>query len=197
MDFRIDPPCIHLKVITPGENKTLGKDLTIRYAMHETPFGKAFIAITSKGICQLSFLDDSGWEAPLKSLQAKWPQADIHENTEATLPIIQKLFAPSVDKSRSEPISLHVSGTNFQVSVWQALLQMAPSELTSYSQIAAAIGKPKSARAVGQAVGANPVAFIIPCHRVIQKSGKLGGYHWGVSRKQAILAWESARQESD
>ncbi len=109
------------------------------------------------------------------------------------LAVIKAMF--SGEKNLDRPVSLHVSGTNFQISVWKALLQIPPAKIVSYSQVATAIGHPKSARAVGLAVGANPVAFLIPCHRVIQQSGKLGGYHWGLTRKQAIHAWESARFE--
>lgn len=184
---------VHLEAVTPGEYKMGGTGLTIEYAVHETPFGKAFIATTPRGICNFAFLDSMEIDAHLTALHKKWPHAVVHENHQRTLAVIRTMFGG--EKKLTQPVSLHVSGTNFQVSVWKALLQIPPATVTSYSQVAAAIGHPGSARAVGLAVGANPVALLIPCHRVIQQSGKLGGYHWGETRKQAIHAWESARHE--
>ncbi|TCK17170.1 AraC family transcriptional regulator of adaptative response/methylated-DNA-[protein]-cysteine methyltransferase [Thiogranum longum] len=186
---------VHLEAVTPGEYKTGGAGLTIEYAVHDTPFGKTFIAITPKGICNFSFLNSEQVDEHLTRLHKKWPNATVHENRQQTLAVIQAMFDKKKNHDHLTPISLHVFGTNFQISVWRALLQIAPARVASYSQVATAIGYPGSARAVGQAVGVNPVAFLIPCHRVIQKSGKLGGYHWGETRKQAIHAWESARYE--
>lgn len=186
---------IHLEAITPGEYKARGAGLTITYAVHDTPFGKAFIAITQKGICHFSFLDGTGADKYVADLHEQWPSAVVRENRQQTLAVIRVMFGEKLEFDCQTPISLHVSGTNFQVSVWKALLQIAPATVASYSQVATAIGLPSSARAVGQAVGANPVAFLIPCHRVIQQSGSLGGYRWGETRKQAIHAWESARRE--
>ena len=184
---------VQLEAVTPGEFKTKGAGLTIEYAVHNTPFGKAFIAITSRGVCDFGFLENMEIDVHLTGLQKKWPHAMVHENRQRTLAIIKVMF--DGEKKLDRPVSLHVSGTNFQISVWKALLQIPPATVVSYSQVATAIGHPNSARAVGLAVGANPVAFLIPCHRVIQQSGKLGGYHWGETRKQAIHAWESARYE--
>ena len=184
---------VHLEAVTPGEYKMGGAGLSIEYGVHDTPFGKAFIALTPRGICHFSFLECAKIDAHLTSLYKKWPQAILHENHQTTLAVINAMFSGA--KKLDRPISLYVSGTNFQISVWKALLQIAPARLASYSQVAAAIGHPGSARAVGQAVGANPLAFLIPCHRVIQQSGALGGYHWGTTRKHAIHAWESAAFE--
>src|SRR4030065_639790 len=184
---------VHLEAVTPGEYKMGGAGLTIEYAVHDTPFGKAFIATTPRGICNFAFLDSMEIHECLTGLYKEWPQAMVHENRNRTLAVIRAMFRG--EKKSDRPVSLHVSGTNFQISVWKALLQIPPATVASYSQVATAIGHPKSARAVGLAVGANPVAFLIPCHRVIQQSGKLGGYHWGETRKQAIHAWESARHE--
>ena len=184
---------VHLEAVTPGEYKMGGAGLTIEYAVHDTPFGKAFIATTPRGICNFAFLDSMEIHEHLTGLDKKWPQATVHENCQRTLAVIRAMFRG--EKKSDRPVSLHVSGTNFQISVWKALLQISPATVASYSQVATAIGHPKSARAVGLAVGANPVAFLIPCHRVIQQSGKLGGYHWGETRKRAIHAWESARYE--
>jgi AraC family transcriptional regulator, regulatory protein of adaptative response / methylated-DNA-[protein]-cysteine methyltransferase len=182
---------VHLEAVTPGEYKMGGAGLTIKYAVHDTPFGTAFIATTPRGICSFAFLEQTEVARHLTDLQKKWPQALLHENHQCTLPVIKAMFGK--EKTFDRPISLHVSGTNFQISVWKALLQIPPAMVASYSQVATAIDHPRSARAVGLAVGANPVALLIPCHRVIQQSGKLGGYHWGETRKQAIHAWESAR----
>lgn len=184
---------VQLEAVTPGEFKTGGAGLTIEHAVHDTPFGKAFIAVTNRGICSLVFLDYSEIEEHLAGLNKKWPHAALRENRQRTRTIINAMF--DVKKKLDRPLSLHVSGTNFQISVWKALLQIPPGAVASYAQVAAAIGHTGSARAVGSAAGANPVAFLIPCHRVIQQSGKLGGYHWGETRKHAIHAWEAARCE--
>jgi AraC family transcriptional regulator of adaptative response/methylated-DNA-[protein]-cysteine methyltransferase len=182
---------VHLEAVTPGEYKAAGRSLTIEYGVHETPFGKAFIASTARGICSLAFLDKGDTAEPLAQLRKQWPFAVLRENHQRTSVMTKAIFG---GKSKANgPLSLHVRGTNFQVSVWKALLGIPPAAVASYSQVAKAIGHCGSARAVGLAVGANPVAFIIPCHRVIQQSGKLGGYHWGETRKQAIHAWEAAR----
>lgn len=184
---------VHLEAVTPGEYKTGGMGLTIEYAVHDSPFGKAFIATTPRGICNFAFLDSMEIDGHLTALHQAWPHAMVRENHQRTLSVIRTMF--DGERKFDRPVSLHVSGTNFQISVWKALLQIPSATVTSYSQVATTIGHPGSARAVGQAVGANPVAFLIPCHRVIQQSGKLGGYHWGETRKQAIHAWESARYE--
>ena len=184
---------VHLEAVTPGEYKTGGLGMTIEYAAHDTPFGKAFIATTPRGICSFAFLDSMKIDAYLTGLHKAWPHAAVHENRHRTFAVIRAMFHG--EKESDRPVSLHVSGTNFQINVWKALLQIPPARVASYSQVAAAIGHPNSARAVGLAVGANPVAFLIPCHRVIQQSGRLGGYHWGETRKQAIHVWESARVE--
>lgn len=182
---------VQLEAVTPGEFKMGGAGLTIEHAIHDTPFGKAFIAVTARGICNLAFLDNSENEEHLTGLRKKWPQASLRENRPRTRAIFHAMF--DVEKKLDRPLSVYVSGTNFQVNVWKALLQISPGTVVSYTQVATAVGRPSSARAVGLAVGANPVAFLIPCHRVIQKSGELGGYHWGETRKHAIHAWEAAR----
>lgn len=184
---------VHLEAVTPGEYKLGGAGLTIEYAVHETPFGTAFIATTPRGICSFSFCEHTEIDEHLAALQKKWRHASLRENREQTQAVVQAMFG--AEKKIDRPVSLYVSGTNFQISVWKALLQIPPAKVVSYSQVANAIGHPGSARAVGLAVGANPIALLIPCHRVIQQSGKLGGYHWGLTRKQAIHAWESARHE--
>ncbi len=184
---------VQLEAVTPGEYKQRGAGLVIDHGVHDTPFGQAFVALTQRGVCNFSFLDDQAPEAPLAALAQRWPAAELREAPSRTQGVIHTMFDGS--KTPDRPLSLHVSGTNFQISVWRALLQIPPAKVVSYAQVASAVGNPKAARAVGLAVGANPVALMIPCHRVIQQNGKLGGYHWGETRKQAIHAWEAARYE--
>ncbi|MDH0137970.1 methylated-DNA--[protein]-cysteine S-methyltransferase [Aeromonas caviae] len=184
---------VQLEAVTPGEYKQRGAGLVIDHGVHDTPFGQAFVALTPRGVCNFSFLDDQAPQAPLAALAQRWPAAELREAPSRTQEVIHTMFDGS--KTPDRPLSLHVSGTNFQISVWRALLQIPPAKVVSYAQVASAVGNPKAARAVGLAVGANPVALMIPCHRVIQQNGKLGGYHWGETRKQAIHAWEAARYE--
>ncbi|WP_429120866.1 bifunctional transcriptional activator/DNA repair enzyme AdaA [Aeromonas veronii] len=184
---------VQLEAVTPGEYKQRGAGLVIDHGVHDTPFGQAFVALTPRGVCNFSFLDEKTPEVPLAALARSWPAARLQEAPSRTRGVIHTMFDGS--KAPDRPISLHVSGTNFQISVWRALLQIPPAKVVSYAQVANAVGNPKAARAVGLAVGANPVALMIPCHRVIQQNGKLGGYHWGETRKQAIHAWEAARYE--
>jgi AraC family transcriptional regulator, regulatory protein of adaptative response / methylated-DNA-[protein]-cysteine methyltransferase len=175
---------------TPGDHRALGEGLTIRYGVHDSPFGPAFIAQTDRGICQLGFLGDPGEEHELAGLRSKWPRATLQRNHAATTHIARAVF----DNAENGPIPVHLKGTNFQLQVWHALLRVPPGEVTTYDALAQDIGAPTSHRAVGTAVGRNPVAFLIPCHRVIRKTGAIGDYHWGGStRKQALLAWEAAQ----
>jgi len=184
---------VQLEAVTPGEYKTGGLGLTIEYGVHETPFGNVFISITPKGVCKLAFLRNDEIDEHLAKLSKEWPHAEMHANHQSTFEVIDAIFDKEMNSNR--PLSLHVSGTNFQASVWKALLSIPPGTVASYSQVAAAIGHPNAARAVGLAVAANPVALLIPCHRVIQQSGRIGGYHWGETRKHAIHAWEAARYD--
>ncbi len=184
---------VHLEAATPGEFKSGGAGLAIEYGVHDTPFGPAFIAVTPRGVCSFEFVDGAQCGEALAELRKTWPRATVTENLESTGSVIRKMFDTSIAPDR--PISLYVSGTNFQISVWRALLQIPQANVVTYSEVAHAIGHPGSARAVGQAVGANPVALLIPCHRVIRQSGELGGYHWGTVRKHAIHAWEEAHAE--
>lgn len=184
---------VELEAVTPGEFKMKGNGLAIEFSIQPTPFGNTFIAATARGICSLAFLDNSDFNDQLATLKQKYPHAIFNENNPRMKILIETMFG--VDRKLDRPLSLHVSGTNFQINVWKALLQIPPGNVTSYAQIAASIYQPSAARAVGQAIGANPVAFLIPCHRVIQLSGNIGGYHWGVTRKHVIHAWESARYE--
>jgi|TARA_B110000305_G_scaffold42133_1_gene44065 AraC family transcriptional regulator of adaptative response/methylated-DNA-[protein]-cysteine methyltransferase len=182
---------VQLEAATPGEYKTGGAGLSIDYGVHNSPFGDIFVAATARGICKLSFLDQADLTADITDLQRRWPNALLRHNAPASLKIIDRIFSGTGPVDR--PLSLHVCGTNFQVNVWRALMQIPAGTLRSYSHIAKAVGKPMAARAVGSAIGSNPIAFFIPCHRVLQQSGNIGGYHWGLTRKHLIHAWESAR----
>lgn len=182
---------VQLEAATPGAYKTGGAGLSIDYWVHNSPFGDIFVAATARGICKLSFLDQADLTADITDLQRRWPNALLRHNAPASLKIIDRIFSGTGPVDR--PLSLHVCGTNFQVNVWRALMQIPAGTLRSYSHIAKAVGKPMAARAVGSAIGSNPIAFFIPCHRVLQQSGNIGGYHWGLTRKHLIHAWESAR----
>lgn len=185
---------VTLEAVTPGEYRNGGVGLVIQWAVHDTPFGPAFIAATPKGICRFAFVDYSAIDQLKSELLRQWPQAEFRESKQEIRPLLENMF-DAIEKPNG-PLSLHVSGTNFQVSVWRALLDIPSGTVTSYKQVANRIGRPRAARAVGTAIGANPIALLIPCHRVIQQSGNLGGYHWGKTRMHAIHAWESARKES-
>ena len=186
---RLHEHFIKLEAMTPGDYKTKGMGLDINYAAHNTPFGNMFIAVTKHGICKLSFIDES-YEEELIRLKDEWLNANLIHSKTFTKSTIEAIF--NIDKRKNNPLSILVSGTNFQIKVWKALLELPSASLSSYSDIAKIIGKPKAYRAVGTAIGQNPIAFLIPCHRVIQQSGKIGGYHWGEIRKHAIHAWEVA-----
>ena len=182
---------VQLEAVTPGEYKTGGVGLSIDYGVHNSPFGDIFVAATARGICKLSFLDQADLTADITDLQRRWPNALLRHNAPDSVKIIDRIFSGIGPVDR--PLSLHVCGTNFQINVWRALMQIPAGTLSSYSHIAKAVGRPMAARAVGSAIGSNPIAFFIPCHRVLQQSGNVGGYHWGVTRKHLIHAWESAR----
>ena len=181
---------INMEAATPGEFRMQGDNLTICYGFHPSPFGECFIAITDKGICSLEFVGSGGRDEAIRVLKEQWPNAEIVKDQEVTGKYIDKIFVGPAEKSR---LPLHVKGSNFQVKVWEALLKIPPGGLVSYKELAAAIAKPKAVRAVANAVARNPVAFLIPCHRVIRKTGAIGGYHWGSAKKTAILLWESEK----
>ena len=169
--------------ITVTGKKVSRENHDILYAWHTSPFGSCFIATTTEGVCQLSFTN-RGNEEPLNSLALRWPEAKLIVQEKKTKALLDKIF------TGTEAPPLHLRGSEFQLQVWQALLAIPRGEVSSYQQVAQAINKPKACRAVGNAVGANPIAYIIPCHRVILSSGELGNYHWGVEIKQAMLNWE-------
>ncbi|HMZ07147.1 MAG TPA: methylated-DNA--[protein]-cysteine S-methyltransferase [Anaerolineales bacterium] len=179
------------EAVTPGEYKSHGAGLSIRYGIHVTPYGKCLIATTDRGICNLSFVDGREGRV-LDSLVDHWKQATMIEDYKATAPLANRIF---LGTNPTQPINLHLRGTNFQIKVWEALLNIPMGALTTYEHIAAQIGNPRAVRAVGSAVGNNPVAYLIPCHRVIRKSGEYGNYLYGSARKKAILAREILQPE--
>jgi len=191
---RLHEHFVNLEAVTPGEYKAKGVGLKIDYGVHNTPFGKAFIAVTKHGICKLSFLDND-YNKELDELNIEWGKAILNYSESKTKNIIEAIF--DIEKRKDYPLSILVKGTNFQINVWKALLKLPFGSLNSYSEIARVIGKPRAFRAVGTAIGQNPVAYLIPCHRVIQQSGKLGGYHWGIVRKHAIHSWERAHYDKE
>jgi AraC family transcriptional regulator of adaptative response/methylated-DNA-[protein]-cysteine methyltransferase len=182
------------EALTPGEYKNKGAGLTIYYGFHPTPFGTCLLGLTERGICALTFLSEEGPEAALQELRQSWPQASLVANPSRTQPLIERIFSPVGQQGRAEALPLYISGTNFQIKVWQALLKVPPGRAVSYETVAALMNQPKAARAIGQATGQNPISFLIPCHRVIRKVGDFGEYRWGTARKKAMLGWEASQR---
>ena len=182
------------EAMSPGEYKRRGQGLEIAYGVHPTPFGPCLLAVTARGVCGLTFLPAGEPGPALLDLQAAWPAARLAENPVLTGTVAGQLFAPAASPV-PKPVHLLLRGTNFQIKVWEALLRIPAGALASYETLAAAAGSPKAVRAVGTACGSNQVAYLIPCHRVLQKAGGIGGYRWGTPHKRAMLAWEAARGE--
>lgn len=184
---------VAVEAVTPGEFKDGGSGLEIGYGFRPTPFGTVFLASTPRGICALQFVDRSeDRRAALERLHAAWPDAAIRERRGHAARYAERIFAPA--RRRSEPLTLLLRGTNFQIKVWEALLRIPAGAVTTYGDVAHVIGQPAAARAVGAAVGRNPIAYVIPCHRVLRSTGAFGGYRWGGERKRAILGWEAANR---
>ena len=180
--------------VTPGEFKRQGQGLHIDYGFHATPFGECLLAVTGRGICALGFVEREGETAVLERLAAGWPRAELREAPRCTGKIARLLFGTeSSSAPAKEPVRIFLHGTAFQIKVWEALLRIPTGALASYDEIARRLGKPGAARAVGRAVAENPIAYLIPCHRVIRKSGAIGEYRWGAPRKRAMLAWEAGQ----
>jgi AraC family transcriptional regulator, regulatory protein of adaptative response / methylated-DNA-[protein]-cysteine methyltransferase len=178
------------EAVTPGQYKSGGAGLTIRYGLHDTPFGETLIALTERGICHLSFVRDSEGDA-IDTLVTGWPQAKMVEDYNATAALIEPIF--DLSQRRNTPLHLHLRGTNFQLKVWEALLRIPLGAVTTYQGLAEQAGHPGASRAVGTALGRNPIAVLIPCHRVIRKLGEFGNYRYGTIRKKALLGWEAAQ----
>ncbi|MFB1025994.1 MAG: methylated-DNA--[protein]-cysteine S-methyltransferase, partial [Octadecabacter sp.] len=181
------------EAMSPGDYAKGGADLHIFWGWFESPFGPSIVMGTDKGICGLGFADEMGADAAMHDLLRRWPNARFAENPARLKPWVDTAFGvtPADDKA-----PLYLIGAPFQLKVWEALLSIPSGHVTSYSDIAQSIGAPRAVRAVGTAVGRNPVSWLIPCHRALRKSGALGGYHWGLPVKRALLAWESAREDA-
>jgi AraC family transcriptional regulator of adaptative response/methylated-DNA-[protein]-cysteine methyltransferase len=181
--------------VTPGEYKAKGEGLEIEYGYHATPFGECMLAKTDRGICGLSFVQHNNRRCVYADLEDRWQNATIIEDPDVTRPLVKRIFNPSQGQ-KTTPLHLVLSGTNFQIKVWEALIKIPMGAVVSYEDVAAHIGMPKASRAVGNAVGSNPVSFVIPCHRVIRKTAEFGNYGGGVARKLAILGWEAVRSNN-
>jgi AraC family transcriptional regulator of adaptative response/methylated-DNA-[protein]-cysteine methyltransferase len=181
---------VQCEAVTPGEYKSKGRGLTIHYGFNASPFGECLLAVTGRGICFLAFVQNENREASLAELIRDWPNADLREDTTRIAHYMAQIFHPQPDTR----ILLHLHGTNFQIKVWEALLRIPAGEVATYKELAARIGQPNAARAVGSAVAHNPVAYLIPCHRVLRKAGEFGNYRYGTERKKAMLAREYASQ---
>lgn len=182
------------EAVTPGEFKNQGEGLTIEYGTHATPFGACLLAVTERGICGLAFAKSKGSGREISALKRRWPKAQVRQNPHKTEPLIGLIFGP---RYHGTPLHLYLRGTNFQIKVWEALLSIPYGNVVAYEAIAAHIGRPRAVRAVANAIAQNPVPYLIPCHRVIHKSGDFGGYQGGAQRKKALLGWEAARPISN
>lgn len=180
---RLHDLLVTVEAVTPGEWRRRGAGLELRYGFHDTPFGEALFALTPRGLCHLAFVDDHG--SALRVLRKKWPKAALREDAKGTAAVATAAFG------RKGKLHLVLSGTPFQLKVWEALLRIPRGRAASYADVARAVGAPGATRAVGTAVGANPVACLIPCHRVLRGTGAFGGYRWGLARKRALLACEA------
>jgi len=180
------------EAVTPGEYKLRGEGLTISYGFHPTPFGEILLGSTERGICNLSFVMPSGRSVALEVIRKNWPKARLVENPSITEPLVAGIFRSSFHNA-DHPLHLYLNGSNFQLKVWEALLRIPSGNVVSYRDIAVYLGEPNASRAVGNALARNPVAVLIPCHRVIHSLGEFGNYHYGEARKVALLGWEMAR----
>ncbi len=187
---RLHDLCVTLEAASPGEMKNGGAGMQIEYGFADTPFGEALIAETKRGICHFSFVDVGGRDRVRNLLTSDWPNAKLNRNDSRIADVSAKIFASTASSTPDRPLRAFVRGTPFQIRVWRALLRIPVGGLTTYGRLAEAIGQSKAARAVGSAVGANPISFIIPCHRVIRETGALGNYGGGRIRKQVMVGWE-------
>ncbi len=178
--------------MSPGAYKTKGAGVAISYGFHPSPFGLALVMVTAQGLCGMGFSDPGGEAASLQDMQKRWPNALYTENSAQTAPYAARIFAPEKWQD-GQPLRVTFIGSDFEIRVWESLLKIPMGRAVTYGDIASSLNKPKAARAVGAAVGRNPISFVVPCHRVIGKSGALTGYHWGLTRKRAILGWEAGQ----
>ena len=183
------------EAMSPGEWKAGGEGLVISYGFHPSPFGKALVMTTPRGLAGLAFADAGGEKSALTDMQRRWPKATYREDAAATAPLARRIFDSKLWQP-DQPLRVVLIGTDFEVRVWETLLRIPMGGAVTYSDIAAKLCSTKAARAVGAAVGKNPISFVVPCHRVIGKSGNLTGYHWGLTRKRAMLGWEAGKVEA-
>ncbi len=176
--------------LTPGDYRR--DDLTLRYGFHDSPFGEAIVVAAPRGLAGLGFVDEGNREAALADMRRRWPRAGFEHDDAGTAALARRAFDPETWRPDA-PLRVVMIGSDFEVRVWETLLCVPFGRMTTYSDVAARIGKPSAARAVGAAVGRNPISFVVPCHRVLGRSGALTGYHWGLARKQAIIGWEAGR----
>ncbi|HSH41498.1 MAG TPA: methylated-DNA--[protein]-cysteine S-methyltransferase [Arenicellales bacterium] len=189
---RIHDLFLNCHAVTPGEYRRGGEGQQIRYGFHPTPFGECLAAANERGLCSLLFVAEDR-DRTLAELAAQWPAAELERDTRATAAYVERVF--SGNWRRGEPLYVNLKGTGFQIQVWQALLRVPEGRLVSYEQLARASGAPGAVRAVANAVARNPLHYLIPCHRVIRKTGAFGGYRGGPERKRALIAWESGRSD--
>lgn len=180
------------EAMSPGEWKSGGEGLTLRFGFHASPFGSALVIATERGLCGLAFADEGEEAKALADMRSRWPRAAFVEDRSITAPLARRIFDPTTWRP-DQPLKVIMIGTDFEVRVWETLLRIPMGRASTYSDIARKVGNPKAARAVGAAVGRNPVCFVVPCHRVLGRSGDLTGYHWGLTRKRAILGWEAGQ----
>jgi AraC family transcriptional regulator of adaptative response/methylated-DNA-[protein]-cysteine methyltransferase len=180
------------EAMSPGEWKSGAEGLTVSYGFHPSLFGTALIMATGRGLCGLAFSDLGEERAALDDMRRRWPRANYVEDSARTAAIAARIFDKNLWR-QDRPLRVVLIGTDFEVRVWETLLRIPLGRATTYSNIAGLIGAPKAVRAVGAAVGKNPISFVVPCHRVLGKSGALTGYHWGITRKRAMLGWEAGR----
>ena len=182
------------EAMSPGEWKAGGEGLEIAYGFHSSPFGPALVMATPRGLAGLAFADPGAEAATLADMQSRWPKARYVEDAARTAPLARRVFDQKLWRA-DQPLRVVLIGTDWEVRVWETLLKVPMGRVTTYSDVARKMCATKASRAVGAAVGKNPVCFVVPCHRVIGKSGKLTGYHWGVTRKCAMLGWEAGRAD--
>ena len=180
------------EAMTPGDYKSGGAGLVMRFGFHPSPFGEAILVASERGLAGLGFVDEGDRTAALADMRRRWPRAEYVEDTATTAPLARRIFDPKT-WAADRPLRVVLIGTDFEVRVWQTLLRIPLGKATTYSDIACRLGKASASRAVGAAVGKNPISFVVPCHRVLGRSGALTGYHWGLTRKQAILGWEAGK----
>jgi len=201
---RLHDLLVTIEAVTPGELKARGRGLAITYGFSDTPFGEALLGSTARGVSHLAFVEPGGERAALANLADRWPYAERVRDDSGARALARRIFAPGAAAAGSAggarpaaPLRLVVRGTNFQLKVWQALIELGAAGPSTYTALARAAGVGDAVRAVGNAVGANPIAWLIPCHNVLRQGGSLGGYHWGTDRKRAMLAWQALRASPD